>query len=173
MNRKTGLVVAFVSGAVIGSVMAWRLMKKRNSTLEEEAFSEKSIEEDIPEEFAEQEERTAFKETIEECAYTHKKGEEADTLKSHPYVISPDEFGENDTYDQISLTLYSDGILTDDDNNIVEDVDDTVGIESLNHFGEYEADSVFVRNDLRKADFEILLDTRAFTDVYQQRSRIK
>ena len=82
-----------------------------------------------------------------------------------PYVISPDEFGELDDYDEISLTFYSDQFLADDDDELVENVDRVVGAESLNHFGEYEDDSVFVRNDRLKADFEILLDERKYMDV--------
>ena len=84
-----------------------------------------------------------------------------------PYVISPEEFGEmeDEGYETISLIYYADKVLTDDDNELVEDVENTVGTESLTHFGEYEDDSVFVRNDRLKADYEILLDTRNYSDV--------
>ena len=44
-------------------------------------------------------------------------------------------------------------------------MDEIVGKESLNHFGEYEDDSVFVRNDRLKRDYEILLDQRNYSDV--------
>lgn len=82
-----------------------------------------------------------------------------------PYVISPDEFGEFDDYGTISLTYYADGILTDDADEPIEDVEGVVGAESLNHFGDYEDDSVFVRNDRLKSDYEILLDQRRYSDV--------
>lgn len=84
---------------------------------------------------------------------------------TNPYVIAPEEFGEMDGYREISLTYYADKVLADDYDEIVDDVDGTVGLDSLNHFGEYEDDSVFVRNDELKCDYEILLDTRKFTDV--------
>ncbi len=48
--------------------------------------------------------------------------------------------------------------------DIVDDIEETVGIDSLTHFGEYEDDSVFVRNDERKCDYEILLDHRDYED---------
>ena len=83
----------------------------------------------------------------------------------NPYVISPDEFSENEDYETESLTYYSDGILADDRDNII-DIDMVVGRESLNHFGEYEDDSVFVRNEELKTDYEILLDTRRYSDIY-------
>lgn len=82
-----------------------------------------------------------------------------------PYVISPYEFGDLYGYDKISLTYYSDGILADDNDEIVDDVDEIVGVDSLKHFGEYEDDSVFVRNDQKKCDYEILLDRREYSEV--------
>lgn len=91
--------------------------------------------------------------------------EEKETNEKEPYVIPPEEFGEIEDYDTISLTYYADGYLTDDQNEIVEDADDVVGLDSLDHFGEYEDDSVFVRNDRLKADYEILFDPRNYLDV--------
>ncbi len=73
----------------------------------------------------------------------------------NPYVISPDEFGEFDDYNQISLTYYSDGILTDDSKEII-DPSEFIG-DGLNHFGEYEDDAVFVRNDAKRCDYEVLM----------------
>ena len=82
-----------------------------------------------------------------------------------PYIISPEEFGELDGYEKITLYHYSDGVLTDDDNEPVEDVTNTVGDDYVDHFGEYEDDSVFVRNDRLKCDYEILLDEDKYSDV--------
>lgn len=82
-----------------------------------------------------------------------------------PYVISPEEFGEFEEYEKISLTYYADQVLTDENNEEVDDVEEIVGEESLTHFGEYEDDSVFVRNDRLKCDYEILLDQRNYSDV--------
>jgi hypothetical protein len=86
-----------------------------------------------------------------------------------PYVISPDEFGEIDGYAEITLTYYADGYLTDDQDELVEDVDGTVGYKSLEHFGDYEDDAVHVRNDNLKADYEILLDVRDYADIRNSR----
>lgn len=84
-----------------------------------------------------------------------------------PYVISPDEFGEmeDEDYDKVSVTYYADGVLADEYDEVVENVDEIVGEESLTHFGEYEDDSVFVRNDKLKCDYEILLDQRNYSDI--------
>jgi hypothetical protein len=67
------------------------------------------------------------------------------------------------------LTYYSDGVLTDENDEVLEDVEDIIGIDSLNHFGEYEEDSVYVRNDEKLCDYEILLDNRNYSDVYNER----
>lgn len=82
-----------------------------------------------------------------------------------PYVISPNEFDEMDDYETISLTYYADNILADDMDELVEDADNVVGADFASHFGEYEDDSVFVRNDRLKADYEILRDERNYSDV--------
>ena len=97
------------------------------------------------------------------------KKEEQEAMEMKPYVISPDEFGEFEDYERISLSYYADQILADEVDEKVEDVDNVVGLESLAHFGEYEDDSVFVRNDRLKCDYEILLDQRTYSDVIKQR----
>ena len=81
-----------------------------------------------------------------------------------PYVISPDELGEKD-YSIISLNYYADGVLADDFDVVIDDVENTVGEDALTHFGEYEDDSVFVRNDELELDYEILKDMRRFEDI--------
>ena len=48
---------------------------------------------------------------------------------------------------------------------IVDDIEETVGEDSLEHFGEYEDDSVYVRNDAKKCDYEILLDQRYYQEI--------
>ena len=85
-------------------------------------------------------------------------------MHDRPYVISPDIFGDNPDYNKVSLTLYSDGVLTDEDDHVINPgrIDDLIGEESLEHFGEYEEDSVFVRNEARMTDYEILLNMSKF-----------
>lgn len=82
-----------------------------------------------------------------------------------PYVIPPEEFGNDaDEYDLISLNYYEDGVLADDWGDVIEDIDRVVGKDSLTHFGEYEDDSVYVRNDRLKCEYEILLRVGKFED---------
>lgn len=88
-----------------------------------------------------------------------------------PYVISPADFATEDDYEAYSLNYYADGILADEQGNVIEDVDGMVGRDSLNHFGEYEDDSVHVRNDALQCDFEILRDLSRYSDVYHNGPR--
>lgn len=90
---------------------------------------------------------------------------------SKPYVIPPADFDTEDDYDVISLTYYADGVLTDEQNNPIEDVDKLVGRDSLTHFGEYEEDAVHVRNDEMRCDFEILRDLSNYSDVFHNGPR--
>jgi hypothetical protein len=82
-----------------------------------------------------------------------------------PVVISPDEFGENPGYDSLSMTFYADNIVADENDDIVEDVNDCIGFESLAHIGEYEPDILYVRNDRLRVYYEITRDLRNYADV--------
>ena len=88
--------------------------------------------------------------------------EEEDIEDPNIHIIDPDEFGEDDEYDCISLTFYADGILADDDDNIIDDVDGTISKRALFHFGDYEDDAVHIKNDKRKAYYEVLTDSRSY-----------
>lgn len=93
-----------------------------------------------------------------------KENEVVEHDPNKPYVVSPEEFGEKG-YTVISLSYYADGVLADEDDHVVEDVDAVIGYESLEHFGEYENDSVHVRNDRLRCDYEILIDLREYSEV--------
>ena len=91
--------------------------------------------------------------------------EEIDNVE-RPYVIEPRYFDEYDDYNTINLTLYADGVLVDDSSNEpVEDVDETVGLDNLDHIGDYEEDAVHIRNDKLRCDYEILCDTKKYSEI--------
>lgn len=173
MNKYTlNNFLLFAVGAAIGSAVTWKLVKTKYEQIAQEeidsvkeVFSKKNYEECISD-------AQKYEEIISENGYVNysnnekeEKGEE-DLVENEPYIISPDIFGECD-YETVSLTYYADKVLTDEMDEPVKDIDEVVGLESLNHFGDYENDSVFVRNDELKTDFEILRDTRKYSDVYR------
>lgn len=94
--------------------------------------------------------------------------EEEDEDVEKPYVIRPDEFRMFDDYDDIYLTYYEDEYLADDDDVLVDDVENTVGWDSIKRIGEYEDDIIHVRNDALKADFEIVSVSEKYEDVIHE-----
>lgn len=180
MNDILNKTFIFVAGAAIGSMVIWKLVKtKYEKIAKEEIESVKETfsrgrrtrlnmidEVDSEDEYEPSEdEKNNYKDIINSNGYSTKK--EVDEKMGKPYVISPDDFDEND-YTTESLTYYADGVLTDMYDNIIEDVEGTVGVDSLSHFGEFEDDSVFVRNDEAEIDYEILRDLDKYYDKYPE-----
>lgn len=88
-------------------------------------------------------------------------------ISSEPiYVITPDEYGELDNYNLVSLTLTKDGYLLDDHNEVVDDPLGAVG-DTLVDMGKYEDDAIHVRNDIRQCDYEVLQDNRTLADIQE------
>lgn len=80
-------------------------------------------------------------------------------------IVSPYDFGEKDGYEMLSYTYYeADGTVADSADEVVENPEEILG-DFKPHFGEYEDDSVFVRNHKLKADIEILKDVRTYKEA--------
>lgn len=187
---KASNFVMFVIGAGLGSVATWAYVKNKYEQIaQEEIESVKEVflkkeqknqqkEPQTPPKPVVKQDDSLYRAVVKKNNYANysdvdSSGETANEDKQKkidkPYVISPDEFGEFEDYEKVSLTYYTDEILADENDDLVEDVDDIVGLDSLNHFGEYEDDSVFVRNDRVKCDYEILLDHRNYSEVLKMR----
>lgn len=84
-----------------------------------------------------------------------------------PYVISEGEHSENeDNFDQIVLTYFAlDDTLVDEDEKPIDDVDGMCGTENLKRFGQGSGDPnvVFVRNEQRAIDMEIIRSMGSYT----------
>lgn len=177
MNDGTKSFLVFVTGAAAGAVVAWKILEKKykqmaneeiesvrefyNNKMKKKAEQEKKVEK--PKREAE-----PYANVLETLGYKKESNKEetrdmAENAKV--YVIPPEAFGEAD-FETVSLTYYADRILVDDAHNkVIRNVNEVVGLNSLETFGEYEDDSVFVRNENMKTDFEILLDMRNYSDV--------
>ena len=172
-------ILIFAAGVAIGSAVTWKLVKDKYKKLaDEEIVSVKEVwskkhptVEDITvqpkQTHVDYAERKTAREIILENKYSDKK-EEEDYMDK--YVISPEEYGESELPSE-SLTYWADGVVTDEANYVMDedDIEETIGSDALNHFGEYEDDSVFVRNETLDKEYEILMDTRRFSDVYPTR----
>lgn len=96
-----------------------------------------------------------------------------DDPQDKPYVIPPDKFDEFDNYDVISLFYYADGVLCDDNDEPLADVANTVGEDAVLHFGEYDDDCVYVRNDRLKVDYEILRSLKTYDEVLKDKPYLR
>lgn len=90
---------------------------------------------------------------------------EPEVKHDEPYIIDPTEFGEFSEYEQRELTYYKDGVICENDTDMIDPYDIFGDLDVGDHFGEYENDRVFVRDDRRQVDYEILRDERTFMEV--------
>ena len=87
-----------------------------------------------------------------------------------PYVITPEQFGEYNEYGTKTLTYYADNVLTDEiDNPITSDeMVIMIGPDALDHFGEYEDDSVYIRDEMNEMDYEILKSEKKVSEISER-----
>lgn len=82
-----------------------------------------------------------------------------------PYVISPEDFANSPPgYSAQPLDYFADGILADGW-GVELDIDETIGEDALNHFGEYTDDIVYVRNERTEIDYEVTQDPRTYEEA--------
>ena len=177
MNNKVVNAIAFLLGAGIGSVVTWKLVETKYKKLAQEeidsvreVYSKKEIAlaNEVKKAHACLEANTkndkvpSYQHIVENMGYASESEEEEGVGNVH--VIPPESYGELG-YEEVSLTYYADDVLAYDDDSVIRDVNKVVGKGSLNTFGEYEDDSVFVRDDDKKIDYEILRDMRRYSDV--------
>ena len=188
MSNKTVCIVSLAVGALIGSAAAWIFAKKYYEKISKDEID--SVKKEFSKmrnasiETSDHEEKnndiSSLRDTsdkIEPYNYTdHSKKEEQDiSVKevqnvNDPYVISPDEYGEYMDYEQVSLTYFRDGVLADEDTlEVIDDIAGTVGEDFADHFGEYEDDSVHIRNDVARCEYEILADLRSYSDALSEK----
>lgn len=168
-------IIIFTVGAAIGSAVTWKLVKKKyeriaqeeiNSVKElyakkEEASKEAESEEVVVDEKTKEEYRGLVKDLGYSSDDTEVVKEDEDVER--PYVISPHEYDEIG-YRTVSLEYFADGVLIDERGKIIRNVEEVIGIEPEEHFGEYEDDSVFVRDDRKKIDYEILRNEGTYAE---------
>ena len=197
MNNRVLNLLAFIAGAGIGSFVTYKALKSKfEQRAQEEIDSVKEVysrkytsidsepeDTDAAEEEPDQEPinnyTAARKESILDYAarvnvlgYSNKVTDEDEDEEDEEdmveyEVIAPEEFGDDPNYECVSFTYFSDGVLVDEDMEVVEDhdIEYCFGLDFASHFGEYEDDSVFIRHDGNKGYYEILKDVRNYADV--------
>ena len=172
-----GLAVGAVTGAL---VIKNKVLADAKTEVEEvrEYYRSKQQERGIKEVEETKEEVKETEETKEETAKFdrntyinyNKMAREYQTSKDStfaddPYIIDPEEFGENPEYDTMTLTYFADGVLVDDVDDLVDEPDVVVGLENLKVLGDYGATSVYVRNDIYRTDYEVIKDDWNYSDI--------
>lgn len=193
MNDKLSSVIIFCGGAFIGGFLTWDFFKTKYEKIADEEIA--SVKEAFEHREPRPDKNYKVEETlkgndeyinvspgvaeriikiIDSNGYrnysntsieTDKKGGTADMELKQPYVITPEQYEDNVDYTKVSLTWYNDEVLEDDWGNVL-DPDDVIGSDALKTFGQYEKDSVFVRDDDEQIDYEVLLDTRSYKETY-------
>ena len=181
MNRTITNAFIFVAGAVAGSLATWKYVETKYKKIAQEeidsvkeAFSrtddtdEKKKAEESGDESKEDPEprrveRVKYTELVSSLGYSDQEG--GTPMVGAIRVIPPHDFGNADGYEIETLTYYADGVLTDDWDHPIEDIDGYVGDDFHTHFGEYEEDAVHIRNDILQKDFEILKDLANFSEI--------
>lgn len=185
MKDTLSKVVLFAAGATVGSLVTWKLLKTKYELIAQEEITsvkEMYLKKDQKKEYEPvcavdenegddnwEDAFDSLHEIIDTEGYTSdsEKTEKGGSTSMEELitVIPPEEVGEKEEYDVITLFYFADGVLTDEKEKIVECPEDIIGYDALNSFGEYEDDSVFVQNDERKCYYEILLDTRTYSGI--------
>lgn len=164
-------------GAAAGSAITWFALKKKyedaaNKEIEEVRayYSQKadSVQEKLEEiEKITQTEKKEYSDILEDYSGTinERKEDSGDMAVAEPYIIDQDEYGEIEEYDTETLIYYNDGVLTDTNNIPIDDVDAVVGLASLECIDESENDTLYVRNDRLKTDYEICYNLDDYSDI--------
>lgn len=174
-------VMIFLTGGAVGSAVTWKLVKTKYEQIANEEidsmreyYNEKKkkdmleVSEVIHEGFKAGDLTVQdIRNKVQELGYANEQWlrdnensneEEDEEIMDKPYVIPPEESWEQD-YPTISLTYYEgDKVLANERNEMIANADELVGEDFADHFGEYEEDSVFIRNDNHKVYYEILRD---------------
>lgn len=181
MGKSLYYILSFLAGAAIGGTLAYFITKEKW-----EARSQKDIEEYKEYVKSQGEKKAKTKESEEPkpqetehdilvnktqsiidytkyYASNTKKEDEVpvkmEDLKPNRKIniITPEMFAnEKPYYDKVTLYYYGvDDMLVDEERDPV-DISESIGLSSLSHFGEYEKDVVYVRNDRLECDYEVI-----------------
>ena len=172
--NKVGYVLTFTLGAAAGSLLTWKLIEQKYKQIADDEIEsvkehyknrDKMLDIISDEEESDKdltsEELKEYEDQLKDFGYSVKIEEDTDVVQ--PYVISPEEFGDKPGFDTESWTYYADLVLTNEDDEIVGNPENFIG-DGLNHFGDFDDDSVYIRNENAKCDYEILKHIRPFSE---------
>ena len=164
---KTGLIFSFglVIGALTGATYVKnKIDKKDNEEIEKirEMYKQKyemTIKREEPKDKPEEKyEKIA-------CEY-HTSETPKKKINPNIKIINAIDFGENFSYDTVSLTYYADNVLAYDVNDeMVTDIENTVGVDNLAKIKEYYDDAMYIRNDISRVYYEIMPSEKTYAEI--------
>lgn len=184
--NKAWIFVSFLAGSAVGSLVTWKIVKDKYEKINQEdaaavrAFYSKNKYEtseaegtvntiDNTDKKRDPVEVSNYKVLVKDEGYDPEEIDEDDlNIADKPYIIAPEEFGNEDRYSVHDLTYYADKFVTDEQDEEIRNVDCLIGWENLDHIGEFMPDVIHVRNEKLKTDFEISRDLRNYKDVLKK-----
>lgn len=183
MNKETlSKIFLFMAGATIGSAVTWKLVKTKyeqiaNEEIEsvkeyyknkyektEKESESQSVQELDPE--VTEEEIKEYADFVEDSGYMTMDNEIVSNMACDvPYPISIEDFGLFEDYEQVYLTYHSDGYISDNDDEEVDDVDDILGYRNLSPFNDGNCETIYIRNDSTKTDYEISYTSESYEEM--------
>lgn len=86
--------------------------------------------------------------------------------RSEPLMVTEESFMANEAeYYQIELTYFADGVLIDNEENIIDEVNILLGESNVKQFPHIQDDVVYICNHRRNSYFEVTLDKRTYEEV--------
>lgn len=117
-------------------------------------------------------EQAKYNEIIHKLNYGEyfKKEDEAPVEdRMDPFIITDDEWDENNGYDKVWLTFFEDDeVFVDDCENVVENGIDLIGESNLTEFGEFEENTLYIRNNKYGTDYMVTLEHSSYRETYSE-----
>lgn len=191
MKKALNNVLIFTTGAAFGSLVTWKFLKTKYERIVQEeiesvkeTWAQKNRKETDVSEYDDSTDDLDDEEWVEGAmvdysALTRKYNralqeeieeegggdEDGFPYINGPVVIKPEDYGDgNFDHDLYCITYYADGVLADDW-WVKLDIEETIGEDAIEHFGDFAEDVVHVRNERLKADYEVTRDPRNYADV--------
>lgn len=177
--------IAFLAGAAVSGITTWAITKKRFEKIHNDEM--KKVWDDLqgkPDKNS-YSEISHSADKIDTATITNKPdlAEYANHIREQNYSapVLPKtndfifEIGENDidedVYERIELTLYADGIITDDKDYPMRDPETYIGKDYLTIM--HSKDEAFIRNEKLKIDYDICRSMLAFGEMLSNHPEVE
>ena len=174
-------ILMFTLGAAAGSLLTWKFVEKKYKQIADEEIEavrevyrkRSGLTSEIVEPQLIKDGKEELTKQVQELNYIQKEEIKEDDLFTvqteenegvAPYIISPEEYGDVNGYDARSWTLYADGVVSDEDDNVIGNPENIIG-DCLDRFGEYDNDAIFIRNENLKCDYEVLKHDKPYDET--------